>query len=149
MGIDIEQIKRMKKKALGKFKDELKGLTLKEFIGLRPKCYSLLYQLANLTEEEEKQIAKSVKKSVKKASLRHASYKDTLENLTTYFVKQNTIKSKAHQIGSYHQTKVALTAFDKKRWICDNGVDTKAFGYRVSCIIFSSFFFFLIYSTMT
>ena len=31
------------KDVLGKYKDELKGLILKEFAGLRPKCYSLLY----------------------------------------------------------------------------------------------------------
>ena len=30
------------KKIIGKFKDELHGMTLEEFIGLRPKCYSLL-----------------------------------------------------------------------------------------------------------
>ena len=32
----------MKKKVLGKWKDELNSMPLEEFIGLRPKCYSLL-----------------------------------------------------------------------------------------------------------
>ena len=31
------------KEDIGKFIDELNGTTLEEFIGLRPKCYSLLF----------------------------------------------------------------------------------------------------------
>ena len=107
----------------------MKGLTLKELIGLRPKCYSLLYLLTNLTEDE-KQTAKGVKKAVKKAFLRHIIYKETLDNLSSFIVSQNSIKSKGHQIGSYHQKKTALTAFDTKRWICDNGIDTRAYGHK-------------------
>ena len=118
---DVERIRMENKKALGKFKDELKGLTLKELIGLRPKCYSLLYLLANLTADE-KQTAKGVKMAVKKAFLRHIMYKETLENLSSVLVAQNSIKSNAHQIGSYHQNKIGLSD------ICDNGIDTRAFG---------------------
>ena len=117
------------KKALGKFKDEMKGLVLKEVIGLRPKCYSLLYILANLTEAE-KQTAKGVRKAIKKAFLRHAMYKHTLTELASVTVDQNVIKSKGQQIGSYHQKKTALTAFDTKRWICDNGIETRAYGHQ-------------------
>ena len=79
--------------------------------------------------EEEKQTAKGVKKAVKKAFLRHVMYKETLDNLSSFVVTQNVIKSKAHTIGTYHQNKTALTAFDTKRWICDNGVETRAFGH--------------------
>ena len=126
---EVHLIQNQNKKAIGKFKDELKGLTLKEFLGLRPKCYSLLYLLANLTEQE-RQTAKAVKKAVKNAFLRHKLYKETLENLSSVTVSQNVIKSKRHQIGSYHQNKIALTAFDNKRWICNNGINTKAFGHK-------------------
>ena len=65
---DVMRFQQQNKKAIGKFKDELKGLTLKELIGLRPKCYSLLYLLSNLTEDE-KQTAKGVKKTVKRLFL--------------------------------------------------------------------------------
>ena len=49
------------KKVIGKFKDELNGLLLLEFIGLRPKCYSLLYD-----KGKEKQTAKGTKHRLKK-----------------------------------------------------------------------------------
>ena len=90
------------KKEMGKFKDERNGMTLEEFIGLRPKYYSLLFlgevknnQIIH-TDVTEKQIA--TKAGVKKAYLRHHYYKDTLNNLSTIKVKQNVITSKQHNI---------------------------------------------------
>ena len=101
------------KKIIGKFKDELNSVNLEEFIGLRSKCYSLLFRgevkknkvkHRNMTS---KQTAKGTKKSVKKAHLIHKHFRDTQKNLSTVIVKQNVIKSKAHTISSYHQKKVA------------------------------------------
>ena len=39
------------------------------------------------------------------------------------------IKSKSHTISTYHQRKVALTAFDTNRWICDDNIHTLAHGH--------------------
>ena len=68
------------KKVLGKFKDELNGISLEIFIGLRPKCYSLLFYgevanniVQNITKNC-KQTAKGIKESVKNAKLRHEHY---------------------------------------------------------------------------
>ena len=123
------------KKVLGKFKDELFSLTLEEFIGLRPKCYSLLFYgkvVDNIivnTLVDEKQVAKGTKKTMKKRHLRHVHFKDVLENLVQVYIKQNNILSNKHSIGTYHQTKVSLTAYDTKRWILDDGVRTIAHGH--------------------
>ena len=71
------------KKVIGKFKDELNGMTLEELIGLRPKCYSLLFlgEVRNKqiihTDAAEKQTAKGRKSDVKKTYLRQNHYKDT------------------------------------------------------------------------
>ena len=45
---------------VGKFKDEIEGKTITEFVGLRSKLYSLTIQ----DEVKQKKIAKSVKKCV-------------------------------------------------------------------------------------
>ena len=56
------------KNVIGKFKDELNGLPLEEFVGLRAKCYSLRYQGKvenNIVEHEiasEMQKAKGAKR---------------------------------------------------------------------------------------
>ena len=123
------------KKVLGKFKDEMFSLCLEEFIGLRPKCYSLLFNgqvKKNIVinyDQAEKQVAKGTKKMVKKRYIRHSHYKDVVENLNQLYVEQNTILSVRHNIGTYHQTRVALTAFDTKRWIQDDGIHTLAYGH--------------------
>ena len=92
------------KKVLGKFKDELLSLTLEDFIGLRPKCYSLKFRgvveknkVINLNTKE-KQVAKGTKKSVKKRFLRHEHFLDVVENLTEVYVKQNIIQSRKHLV---------------------------------------------------
>ena len=123
------------KKVIGKMKDELNGMILEEFAGLRPKCYSFLFigfvkdNIILDMEEHQYQKAKGVKEDVKKAHLRHKHYKDCLNNLKSFIVKQNIIKSKAHTISTYHMNKVALTAFDTKRWIENDNINTLAHGH--------------------
>ena len=120
------------KKKIGKFKDELNGVILEEFIGLRAKCYSLLYQTIDESGQLirlEKHTAKGTKESVKKASLRHEHYMKCITNLDVIRVKQNAIVSKNHELKTYHQNRVSLTAFDTKRWICENGINTLAYGH--------------------
>ena len=50
------------KKVLGKFKDEVHGTPVQEFVGLRPKMYSLLYNENGKTVE--KKVAKGIAKNV-------------------------------------------------------------------------------------
>ena len=39
----MNDIKQQNKKAIGKFNDELEGVSLEEFVGLRSKLYSMMY----------------------------------------------------------------------------------------------------------
>ena len=123
------------KKVPDKFKDELLSLALEEFIGLRPKCYSLLFygkvenNIVIHRDRGEKQVAKGTKKSMKKRYLRHTHFQDVLKNLTRIFVKQNNFVSREHSVGTYHQTKMSLTAYDTKRYILNDGIHTYAHGH--------------------
>ena len=49
---DHPNYREMNKKVLGKFKDEFNSMPLEEFIGLRPKCYSLLFHGAGEKQSE-------------------------------------------------------------------------------------------------
>ena len=52
------------------------GTTIEEFVGLRPKMYSLLYTENNKTVE--KKVAKGIAKHVTKQKIRHEHYKKML-----------------------------------------------------------------------
>jgi hypothetical protein len=61
-------------------------MVIEEFVGLRPKCYSLLckgFVKDNVVQDDDihhSSTAKGVKRGVKVAHLRHDHYKDSLFN---------------------------------------------------------------------
>ena len=111
------------KKVIGKFKDELGGAIMKEFVGLRPKCYSIEF------DRNEKKAVAGVKQSVQKRMLHHADFKTTLNSLVPVLITQNNIVSKKHVINTVNQTKIGLNALDTKRYILEDGVSTVAYGH--------------------
>ena len=113
------------KKVPGKFKDELGGKIMVEFVGLRPKLYSFI----TLEDLEEKK-CKGIKKSVVKNKITFNDYKNCLFNNSIVITEQYGIRSYDHQLYTEKQNKVALTPFDDKRYILDNGIDTLAWGHR-------------------
>ena len=114
------------KKLSGKFKDGLAGQARVEFIGLRPKMYWYTYVDRESGIVKEKKIAKGTKNNIKKRFLSHEFYKDALENLSRYSVIQNTFRSDKHIIISINTKRIALSAYDTKRWICADGIHTLA-----------------------
>ena len=128
-GLDADTIhyyKQKNKKVVGKMKDELKGVAPREFVGLRPKLYTLLYdgeadfdvvdgeeiEVKESTPtsikkvvEANKQTAKGIKESVKDTHLRHEQYLTTLNELSTLNISQNLIKSERHQLHSINVNK--------------------------------------------
>ena len=111
------------KKKIGLFKDELNSNPIYEFIGLRSKMYSIL------SSEGEKKTAKGVCRRVVKKKIRHQQYKDCLLNLCSTYEKQNRILSEKHQLYTTRLNKVALSPFDDKRYILEDGVHTLAYGH--------------------
>ena len=115
------------KKVLGKMKDECNGKPISEYVGLKPKMYSIL-----LDDGVEIKKAKGVKKYVVKKHISHNLYKEVLRTKTNMLHSMNSIRSIGHKIYSLTVNKISLSPFDSKRWISSNGIDTLAYGhYRI------------------
>ena len=62
-------------------KDETHGIPIQEFVGLRPKMYSITYTEEN--KEVEKKTAMGIKKSTRR-NIRHESYRECLWEKTNH-----------------------------------------------------------------
>lgn len=123
------------KKVLGKFKDECNGIMLLEFIGLRPKLYCLRTiqpvskAFENTKEPTVQKKAKGITKGVINEEISFDDYKNCLLNDLTIRKKIKMFRSKKHVIETITCNKIALSGKDDKRFICENGIDTLAFGH--------------------
>ena len=114
------------KKVIGKFKDECDGFEMNEFVGLRSKLYS--FTLC----KKDKCKAKGVKKCVAN-KLKLDNYKSCLFNKTSLNVKFRTFRSYKHQIYTIESSKLALSPFDDKNFILDDGISTVPYGHYLTC----------------
>ncbi|KAG8233740.1 hypothetical protein J437_LFUL003810 [Ladona fulva] len=112
------------KKIIGKLKDECNGKVMTHFIGLRSKLYSF-----KVEGGKEKKKAKGITKAVKEKSLNFDDYVRCLHEKLTEFRKMNVIRSKKHELYTMQMNKVMLNAFDDKRYICEDGINTLAWGH--------------------
>ncbi|XP_041361970.1 uncharacterized protein LOC121377941 [Gigantopelta aegis] len=110
-------------KVLGKMKDELGGSVMEEFVGLRPKMYSVLY------EGKEKKIAKGVSKTVIKKVLKHTMYKKCLFEHSQLRHSMTNIQSVNHQLYSVATNMISLSPYDDKRYVLEDGIHTLAHGH--------------------
>ena len=117
-----------KKDQVGLLKDEFKGQRVLEFVGLRSKMYSVLDENRKTTAK-----AKGIPKSVTKRELPHQLYKDALFAQQPCSVTFHQIVSRNHIVEVKQQTKKALNAYDDKRYICDDGITTRAYGHYSLC----------------
>lgn len=105
------------------FKDETAGVPIEQYVGLRAKMYSIVYG------DVEQKRAKGIVKSVVRRELKHFNYVKCILDQKNVMCQQNLIRSKRHKLQMVSVHKVALSAFDDKRYVMDNGVDTLAFGH--------------------
>lgn len=107
---------------LGYFKDETKGVPIKEFCCLKPKMYSYIFG------DSHKSTAKGVKKSVLK-NVRHSMYVDVLEKMEVKRCNQKQIISKKHNINTVSINKKSLCAFYDKKYILSDGINCLSYGH--------------------
>ena len=98
------------------------GKILEEFVGIKPKTYSINYGY------NQKLSAKGVSR-FPQTNLKHDNYKTVLS--TTNSIRTNNIRtgSTLHQLETISSRKISLSAFDDKRYILENGIETLPFGH--------------------
>jgi len=138
-------------KVVGKFKDECNGLLMLSFTGLRPKLYSFLYEKIVYFDQdengEEVEVKKPTENSISRIILSNKNtakgvatcvakkftiddYEQSLQTGNPKIIEMRRIGSVHHNVYSINTKKIALSAFDNKRWICDDGISTLAFGHH-------------------
>ena len=70
-----------------------------------------------------------MKKNIVKKQITHENYKETLFGGKQQWHGMNILRSEGHEIYGMHLNKISLSPFDSKRWIADDGINTKAYGY--------------------
>ncbi len=120
------------KKVIGKFKDELGVKVMSEFIGLRSKSYAFTYIDINNIERCDKKL-KGIKKNIIKETINFKHYYNCLTLKKEEYRKMNTIRSYKHQLYTEEINKKALGAFDDKRYILENGINSLPYGYKYKC----------------
>ena len=122
-----------RKRLPGAFKDECGGSTfISEFVGLRSKMYSLLFDNGSSQTRTESKVAKGVKSCVIRTSLAFNDYIRCMLQDEVMEHSFKTIRSVAHDVHTFEQSKVSLSPFDDKRYLLD-AVHSVPYGhYRFS-----------------
>ena len=108
----------------GKWKDEGNGKCVREFVGLRSKMYSFLYENGGV-----KSTAKGVQKRYQKHYLNHEEYKRVLFNRSMNHVENiNIVTDGHHNLYTVKRSKVGLNPLNDKRYISNCG-ESLAFGH--------------------
>jgi hypothetical protein len=122
------------KMKLGCFKIETGDFIVTVFIGLRAKMYCYIFEHRD-SEASDKGARTELKKR-EKGVPGHITNKHQLDirkqilnNETKSFANFNMIKSEKFNVYTINQTKVALSNFDDKRYILDDGYSTLAHGH--------------------
>jgi hypothetical protein len=95
-------------------KDDLDGNVMVEYVGLKPKMYSMQYLKKDTYDV--KQSCKGVTYSVKKG-LHHETYKQVLESGKSIRKEMHVMRSDRMAMYTQAINKTALSCFDDKRYI--------------------------------
>jgi hypothetical protein len=113
------------KKKLGTFKDEMGGHNvIREAVALRSKMYSLMVENKNDIKR-----CKGISRHTVEKILSHQDYVNCLRGNPTVRVTTAKITNLNHELFTSRQEKLALSAYDDKRYVLDDLADTLAHGH--------------------
>ena len=111
----------------GLFKDEMKGAIMTEFAGNKPKSYWYSKEKDGIVMDNK--TLKGIKRSVTAKVITGEDYKRCVLQGQKLSVSQRTFRSMNHEIFTLEQRKMALSRFDDKRFILEDGITTRALGH--------------------
>ena len=114
------------KKKIGAFKDETLSIPIREFVGIRPKMYSIL-----IDDDSNKTTMKGITYTAGK-NINHNHYKECIFNNSSKYVEMLSIRSKEHNISTISTNKLALHPFDNKRFLLSDGIESRAYGHYLN-----------------
>ena len=82
-----------------------------------------------MESKEERKRAKGVAKKVVKNILTFCNYAEVLEKSTVMDCEQQSIRSDFHELFTYKIKKRGLSAYDDKRFILPDGIESVPYGY--------------------
>ena len=110
------------KKVIVKMRDEVGGVIVTAFVGLKSKMYSM-----KKIDGKECNTAKGVS-----VATEFDKFKDVLFNEKIIRHKMNRIQSKKHKLGTYEIDKISLSRFDGKRYVLHDEIRTLAYFHKDS-----------------
>ena len=117
------------KKVIGLMKDKLDGKIMKEFIGLKPKCYATL-----MDDDRVGKKLKGVRKCVIKRFAMFNNYEECAEQKKKMLRSQQTFKSDGHNVYTVETNKIALLFNNDKRLMSNDGITTYPYGISVGIL---------------
>ena len=111
-------------KMIGYLKSEYGEKNMNEFVGLKSKLYSILYD-----ETSNKKTAKGLQKTILTKLINHEHYREVILNQKLYSSSMKRIQSKDHNLQTIELTKLIFQPFDDKRFILNDGINSIPFGH--------------------
>ena len=113
------------KKVPGKLKDELGGVLMTEVCGLRAKQWA--YATA---EKDEHKTCKGINRSTIAKELTLDMYMQAVSEHRVHTSAMTSNRSSEHELSTRTVTKVALSPYDDKRYILQDGIKMLPYGHR-------------------
>ena len=128
------------KKVPGKFSDEKTNEIIREVIALKPKMYSILTRVLECNNRDPDHVcsdccfmghsvtAKGIKRSAQK-TITHENYRTVLETSGVSMTSATAIRADKYKLYTRIRTKRGLSAYDDKKFILSNKIDTLSYGH--------------------
>ena len=110
---------------IGYFKDECAAVQPLEFVGLRAKMYSLLMPKGH----SDKLTAKGVQRAYAKQNIKHMHFVECLNGEKLPKALYYNIRSNNHVLKTVLIMKESLSAYDDKRYILVDGIESLSYGH--------------------